>query len=184
MFRRRFHRRGAFRRSGKQFPLRWTAETNNMTVLHGALTRQDLVLPSDYEFSTTLEPSGAVLKRVRMHYVLFFPAASTTLGATCTVGVVCEDNDDPAPVFGGFDDPRAAAQLIEQDWLYVRVHAVAHDATAASQYQAFSFEVDIKAQRKLKDQRVSVILSVDTDASSSVLMVWKARALLQIKPSG
>lgn len=165
-------------------PLRWTAQAQTITLGTAAIGSAALIIPADYQLSTTLEPSGAVLKRIRMSYIIQCTTVTTTIPATITCGILVQDTNSPAFAQGGYGDPRVAAQLIEQDWLWVRVHSAPDNANADSFTQAQSFIVDVKAQRRLKDHSVFFVMATDTAVGLSANLILKARVLVALKSSG
>jgi len=174
-------RRGGFRRP--RVPLRWTAQHDILVLTTGTLDSGVLVAPTDYEFSTTLEPSGAVIKRIRGWIDVGFSGTVTPATARICFGILRMDADT-GTVFGATGDPRIAAQLIAEDWLWTKgmfLSTIAAQATNGWN----AFEVDVQAQRRLKDDDIRFVAAVDPFTGGGTVNVnVYARALLAMKASG
>jgi len=167
-----------------KLPLRWCAATFNQALnVSGAANsvRITLLSPTDYQFSTTLEPTGATLICIVGCMNVMSDTAQANMNVRFAWGILCDDVDLGGPTTGGFEDPRIASELINEDWLHVESGAL--DSFTGAQHatgpQQNTFKV--KAKRRLKDTRVSLIFSCDSaTAGTDLYIIGHARLLLQV----
>lgn len=125
-------------------PLRWTGDIATLedTTAAGVTDATAILVPADYEQSATMEQSGVTLVRVRGEVNL----RATVIGGLAFLGlyVVSELSPVNNPVtFAGFID----SQCLWRDSVMVPVDTSRHIA------------IDVKAQRKLKDDQVVFAIS-------------------------
>lgn len=148
-----------------------------------------IVAPSDYDFSGgATEPSGAVLKRIRGSLSLYHTAVANAGEApeSLVVAIIAHDKDEPI-VSGGLD-PTLLNVIIDSEVLWLRDY-VFGPVTVGTAFQKEAWqhiEIDCKAQRRLKDTAVSLILSVRQAAAraDAIVGTFTIRSLLAMKASG
>lgn len=147
--------------------MRWTGDlsTTPTSIANGALGFLSLVVPGDYEQSTTLEQGGVTLMRTRMSVSLNSEVAGTDL--SMAVMVLDEAH---TPTFGGTGDPGVFAQLISGNVLW-------HRRMLLQPEVPFYDEVDIRVRRLLEETSVHFVLSVR--AGGPVTLAVTGRCLIK-----
>lgn len=160
----RSRRRGGWGRRSAPVPVRWTGDLSSgeSTVAAGAATATDIVVPADYEQNATLEPGGITLVRLRLSIGL----RATVVGAFCHMGVWVIGAAETAPT------PSTFAALMSGDCIWWDTRFIALQANATPEH----VEADIRAKRRLENDRVVFVLSA---IAQNVTFVLGARALLK-----
>lgn len=138
-------RRGGFRR--RQRSTRWTGDqtTAVQTTAAGATGSFNMLVPGDYEVSSTLEEGG----RGRLERIIGTLSLSSA-GGNSEYSMAMFAIDEAA--FGvGSNDPAAFASIRNGDVIWMRV-GVSGNRTVDGKYETIEF--DIKARRRLEDTGV------------------------------
>jgi len=162
------------RRSTPRRLRRWTAQlADQVAIANNAIFSTNIVAVADYALSPNLSPSGATLVRLRGKICL----NATTLATVQTVWLAIVNVDqDIAAVLGGVLDPSVVANLIDEDVLWWETALL---STTFVEHQMAEIYLDIKAQRKLKDTDVRLVVR-GTNGAAGVIgsITLNVRALL------
>jgi len=162
-------------------PLRWTATNFSValsTPAAAAIASQVLVQETDYEFASTLEPSGAVLQRIRGSFTAT-PSGALAGAVLLALGIVVLKRDESPPV-AALLNPTSTTSLTDDDWLFLK--SWTWDVPIGN--APVCFDIDVKAKRRLKDHRVYIVLGCSGAATAVWTVQGLARALLAMKSSG
>jgi len=137
-----------FRRSrGARQARRWTAQLEDRTALvTGTALNVFLVTVADYASNSNLEPQGPTLERIR-GFITIVPVSVVTASVWFSISV--HDNDTSLLSINSQD----VQNQIDENILYWGHYS--QDVVSASfPASPRTFEVDVKAKRKLKDSLV------------------------------
>lgn len=171
-------RRFSGRRTSVRRPRRWTAQGAYFTLLPTTLAFVQLVVPADYQFSTSLEPSSVTLARLRLS--LAFRILGAAAGFSDLFWAVVKHDASIVPTLGGPLDVDVSTGAGLTTWINEEILAsgalsLAGQLTSAPFFN--SKDVDIRAMRKLTTDAVSFIIQ-GTAGTSSIQVSLGARALL------
>lgn len=158
MARRRF--RGSTRK-GSRLPVRWTGDLllAEDTVAAAATDANAIVVPADYEQSTTMEQSGVTLLRIRGTVLL----RATVTGALAYMAIFAVHENAP------INNPNTLAGFIDSNCLWRSVTMVPTDTV-------HRLELDVKAQRRLQDDQLVFAISA---VAQTVTYSFGLRCLLR-----
>lgn len=168
-------RRGGFRRGGfrsrRQRLFRWTANDFDLTknvagaddVFGLADAVLDLANPLDYQQTSTLEPEGPTLVRIRGQYLLDVSANSApaaVMNLSVFLGIIVT-NSATSPT------PSNVTSQINDDWIWIQRQDLFVNFGTLAANQPFrqevnTYEIDIKSKRKLKDSSVRIVADFAT----------------------
>lgn len=170
MARRNFSRGGARRsRSSPLRARRWTAQLNNEALVVGTQSNVEIVSTTDYQQESTLEATGVTLARIRGNFS--FTVATVAAAGTLFWSIGCYDDDEP------INDVNLANSAIDEDYLYWGMVVLSVGSGAAANTNIYHIPFDVKAMRKLKEDRI-VASAIVTGAGNVAVFGFCARALL------
>jgi len=146
---------------------RWTANLNSTNLTVATQTDTELVSIADYLQSSTLEPSGVTLARIRGN--ISFGLESIAADGDIFWGIAVCDEDE------GLGAVNLASTAIGKDML--AWGSIALSSATAAQVQPVQIPIDIKAMRKLKRDKV-FCSAICTGAGNVIRFVYSLRALL------
>lgn len=129
------------------------------TVAAGATDANAIVVPPDYEQSTTMEQSGVTLLRIRGTVLL----RATVVGALAYMAIYSVHENAPV------NNPNTLAGFIDSNCLWRSLVMVPID-------RPMRIELDVKAQRRLQDDQLVFAISA---VAQTVTYSFGLRCLLR-----
>lgn len=158
-----------------RLPMRWTANlVNNTAIAVSTQAGVQVVIPADYQISSTLSPKGPTLLRIRGRFT-FIPTMTSGVIGQLFVGIVPADGAF-SPTSGTLA-PNSASNVVNERFLWWDHILCSGEGATPPGHLGITREIDIKSRVKLSDTEVSLI--VITDGTMAGFWGANLRALLR-----